>query len=144
MPFGFLKKAAADMQNRVSGKTDVLEAICAGAALVAYADGNCSDDEVATTLQVIKSNAALSAAFPQNVIESTMDSIFDRAKGGRSGRAGLYKEIDDISGKPEDAETVMYAVLDVADNNEIDDTEMAVLRTIAQRLRLDLNRFLNS
>lgn len=146
MPFKKLFSALGGdaVANRLSGKTDVLEAVCAGAALVAFADGNCTDDEVATTLTAIKSNPTLNTAFSQSVIESTMDKMFDRAKGGRAARAGLYKEIDDISSKPEDAEMVMYTVLDVADNGGIDPQEEAVCKTIAQRLRLDYNRFLAS
>ena len=144
MPFNFLKKLGNDAANRFSGKTDLLEAVCAGAALVAYADGNCSDDEVATALSSVKDHPGLSAAFDDRTIENTLETIFGRAKNSRISRAGLYKEIEDVANNAESADVVMMAVLDVADNNGIEEQEMAVLRTIASKLRVNLSNYLGS
>lgn len=144
MPFKKLFGALGgdSLVNRLSGKTDVLEAVCAGAALVAYADGDASDAEISTAMTAIKANNTLNSAFSNSQIESTLDKILERAKGGRVGRAGLYKEIEEIAHRPEDAELVMYTVVDVADDDGIQDAEMAVIRSIATRLRLDHNRFI--
>jgi len=142
MVMGLFKKFQGDITNRMSGKTDLLEAVAAGAMLVAYADNNADDGEIATAIAAVKANKALSAAFSQSIIERTMDTMYDRAKGGRSGRAGLYKEIEDVAGKPDDAEVVMYAILDVADNDGISPEEKAVLSRIATSLRMDLNKFM--
>lgn len=144
MAFKFLKDLALAGTNRLAGHTDLLEAVVAGAALVASADGTIDDSEVITTLDTLKNNATISGAFDLSTIERTADKMFERAKGGRSGRMGLYKEIEDVAKNASHADTVMYAILDVADNDGIDDKEMAVLRTISQRLGVSLDKYLNS
>jgi tellurite resistance protein len=63
--------------------------------------------------------------------------MMQRAAGGRTGRIGLYKEIDDIANDPEKATVVLAAVLDVADSGGISPQEQSVIDNIAQRLKLD-------
>jgi len=142
MPFKFLKNAQAAVTNRFNGNTDFLEAAAAGAMLVAYADGNTDDGEILTAISAMKANQTLAAAFTSSQIEQTIDRMYDRAKAGRSGRAGLYKEIDDIAKNPDQCEAVMWTVIDVADNGGIDVAEKAVLQNIAQRLGQNLDKFL--
>lgn len=139
--FAALKSKLTGGVNKYSGRKDFLEAVCAASALVAAADGDVSDAEVDQTIKAITSNANLSAAFRTQEIERTADAMLNRAKGGRVGRSGLYKEIEDVSSDHDMAETVLLSALDVADQGGIDDKEKAVLGTIAQKLGLNLANY---
>lgn len=136
--FAALKSKLTGSVNKYSGRKDFLEAVCAASALVAAADGDVSDAEVDQTIKAITSNAQLSAAFKQTEIERTADAMLKRAQGGRVGRAGLFKEIEDIANDHDMSETVLLSALDVADHGGIDEKERAVLQNIAQRLGLNL------
>lgn len=139
--FAALKSKLSGGVNKYSGRKDFLEAVCAASALVAAADGDVSDAEVDQTVKAITSNAQLSAAFRSQEIERTADAMLQRAKGGRVGRSGLYKEIEDVASDHDMAETVLLSALDVADHGGIDDKEKAVLGTIAQKLGLNLANY---
>lgn len=139
---GMFKSKLAGSVNKFSGKKDFLEAVCAAAALVAYADGDATDGEVDATIKAITSNAALSGAFQGREIEITADTMMKRAAGGRVGRNGLMKEIGDIKTDTDMAETVLLTALDVADQGGIDDKETEVLKKIASELSLDLNKYM--
>ncbi len=135
---GFLGKmfGKADAAvSRVSGRTDLLEACLASAALIAAADGNIDPEEAITAIDTVKNNETLGKAFDNLTIETTMNRMMARAKGGFSGQAQLYKEIGEIGKSAEDAETVYLIALDVAfaDGN-CDAKERAVLSQLAKRL----------
>ncbi len=139
--FAKLKQKLSGSVNKYSGRKDFLEAVCAASALVAAADGDVSDAEVAQTVKAITSNAQLSAAFRTSDIERTADEMLKRAQGGRVGRAGLYKEIEDIRADHDMGETVLLSALDVADHGGIDDKEKEVLAKIASSLGLNLANY---
>ena len=133
--FAKLKASLTGASQRIAGRTDALEAIAAAAALVAAADGEIEDEEVAQTVTALQSNATLSAAFTAAQIGAAVDKMLARAGGGRAGRMGLYKEIDDIATQPDVAETVLLVALDVADSDgEMEPAEKKVIDQIAQRL----------
>ncbi|MBD8554892.1 tellurite resistance TerB family protein [Rhizobium sp. CFBP 8762] len=136
--FGSLKAKFSGSVNKYSGRKDFLEAVCAAAALVAAADGDISDAEVDQTVKAVASNVNLSAAFKPAEIERVADAMLKRAQGGRVGRNGLYKEIEQIASDPEMAETVLLSSLDVADQGGIDAKEKDVLDKIARSLGLNL------
>ena len=134
-----LKAKLLGSANRLSGRKDALEAVCAGAALVASADGNISNDEIAATLRAIGANPALSAAFPASEIERVADVMLKRAEGGRVGQSGLYREIKQIAADPEIAELVLLATVDVAEaDGSIGEKERAVLAAISKDLGVPL------
>jgi tellurite resistance protein len=141
--FAGLKKKLAGGASRVSGRTDLLEAVCASAALVAAADGNISDEEVGQAITVVTNNELLSSAFDARTIEAVMDKMLARAKGGFSGRAGLMKEIADIADKSaEDAEMVYLIALDVAyADGDVGDKEREQMGKIAKSLKVDPSKF---
>lgn len=139
--FAKLKSAVSGNVNKYSGRKDFLEAVCAAAALVAAADGDISDKEVDQTMKAVSSNASLSAAFKTSEIERIADSMLKRAQGGRVGRSGLYKELEDISHDHDMSETVLLSALDVADNDGISTEEKAVLSKVAQTLGLNLANY---
>lgn len=135
------KSLVGDKAKKFSGKTDFLEAVCSASALVATADGELDDSELLAAVAAVKSNAALSGAFDARAIETTMDKMCGRAV-GRVGKAGLFKEIEDIKADRDMSETVLLVALDVADSGGISNEEKAVLTKIASTLGLDLVKYL--
>lgn len=143
--FAGLKNKLGGAGKRMSGRTDLLEAVCASAALVAAADGNIDDGEVAQALQVVQNNQALSSAFDARTIEQTMDKMLNRAKGGFSGRAGLQKEINDVANKGvfDDNEAVFLIALDVASaDGDIGAKEKEVIAKLAKQLGVNPDNYL--
>lgn len=139
---GKLKNAFSGSVAKVSGRTDFLEAVCAASALIAVADGEIEDSEVEATTKTILANKILSGAFDARTIENTADQMFNRAKAGRSGRLGLYKEVDDIASDAELAEIVFVTALDIAESDgQIEPEEQKVLDNLAQRLKVDAKKF---
>jgi len=139
--FAALKSKFSGGVNKYSGRKDFLEAVCAASALVAAADGDVSDAEVDQTVKAVASNASLSAAFKPSEIERVADTMLKRAQGGRVGRSGLYKELEDIANDHDMSETVLLSALDVADHGGISAEEKAVLTKIAQTLGLNLANY---
>lgn len=137
--FNKLKNAFAGKVNKYSGKKDFLEAVCAACALVAAADGDLEDAEIAQTIKGIASNPELAGAFPSREIEQTADAMLKRAQGGRVGRNGLFKELEDIASDKDMSETVLLTALDVADSDgEMEPAEKVILEKIAQTFGLNL------
>ncbi len=122
---------------KFKGRTDFLEAVCAAAALVAAADGEIDDKEIAAALQAVKSNPKLAQAFKQSEIEKTMDAMLKRAQSGRVGRASLLKELTDVKKDADFSDTAYLTALDVADaDGNISSQEKAVLANIAKTLNV--------
>lgn len=141
--FDKIKSLVSQNMNRYSGQKDFLEAVCAGAALVANADGDISDAEIATATKTVAANATLSASFDNRSIETTMQTMMTRATGGRVGKAGLMSEITDVANDPDKAEAVLLSVLDVAESDgNISEVELAVCKSIATALKVDINKYL--
>jgi len=134
-----LKSMLSGGVHKLSGRKDALEAVCAGAALVASADGNISTDEIAATLRAIGANPHLSKAFPASEIERTAEAMLKRAEGGRVGQSGLLAEIKQIAADPDISELVLLATVDVAEaDGSIGEKERAVLATISKALSVPL------
>jgi len=124
--------------KKVEGKTDFLEAVCASAALVATCDGKASDEELIAAQKAVRSNSTLKAAFKDAQIGKTMDSMIERAQSGRTGRAGLYKEIEEIASQPQFAEICYLVALDVAEaEGGIAAQEREALDQIARKLSVN-------
>lgn len=141
MNFNLLSKLKG-ATNKYSGQKDFLEAVCASAALVAASDGSISDEEIGTTIKIVAANPSLSSAFSTREIEGTAEAMLKRAQAGRTGRMGLYKELEDISADGEKCETVYLTALDVAESDgSIGDEEKATLAKIAAALKVDPKKF---
>lgn len=124
---------AKEAVNQFSGNKDFLEALCAGSALVAAADGQIDDDEYDTALDVIKNNTAISAAFGTGEIESVFGKMAPKTK-TRSGKAELKEEIKQCIARDKTqamGNALIYVMLDVADNGGISPEEEKVMREIA-------------
>ena len=137
--FKGLKEKLSGGAKRMSGRTDLLEAVCAAAALVAAADGEIDDAEVDATAQAVTANETLNTAFSAREIEGSIQRMLDRANGGRVGKMGLYKEIEDVAGSAEEGEIVLLTAMDIADaDGDVSPEEKTVLEKIAGKLGLKL------
>jgi tellurite resistance protein TerB len=146
--FGALKKAVSSGAREVSAEygqnKDFLEAVCAGCALVAFADGELEESERLKAVQIITTHSVLSKLYQRDIIEQTLDIMFKRAKDS-SGRQALARELDDIKGKPnatQMAEDIYLIASDISmADGELEPQEEAVLKKIAARLGVDPSRF---
>jgi tellurite resistance protein len=144
--FGMFKEKLGGTAKRFAGKTDLLEATCAACALVAAADGEVEDSELAATQDALVNHPTLSASFKQSEIEATASKIFSRAKGAM-GRVGLMKEIEQAKAKSttDDLELILAVAIDVSrSDGEMEPQEFAVLQKVANTLGLNLKAFLDA
>jgi tellurite resistance protein len=145
--FGNLLKKAGlgGALNKLSGKTDVLEAGVAAGMLISIADGEIEDEEVGELLTQLQNHPTIGTAFSATEIERVVNAFASRAKGGVTGRMGLWKEIDDIASDAEKGEMCLLIAIDVSrSDGEMEPAEMKVLEKIASRLRLNLRQYLEA
>lgn len=133
-----------EVSANYSGNLDFLEAVCAACALVAFADGELEDSERTKAIGIITGHTLLGKFYDRTVIETTIDTMFKRAKDA-SGRNSLGRELDDIVGRPEGAkmaEDVYLIATDIAmADGELEEAEGVMLKKIAGRLRVDTSKF---
>lgn len=143
--FAKLREKLSGGANRLNGKTDLLEGICAAIALVGAADGDFSDDEAQVGLDRLLNHEVLSVAFSASQIEAAFDKQAKRVKQGMSGRLALRREIEEVKAKStaDDCEMLLVIAIDVANaDGDIGDKEMAALKTIGQAVGLDPQRYM--
>lgn len=146
--FGAVKKAFASGAREVSAEygqnKDFLEAVCAGVALVAMADGSIDDSEKLKAKDIVGNHSTLSKLYTRDVIEQTLNTMFSKAKDA-SGRQSLARELDDIKGKPNGlqmAEDVYLIAVDIANaDGNLEDHEKEVLKKMASRMGVDPSKF---
>lgn len=139
--FGKLKERLTGGAKRLQGKTDLLEGVCAMAALVACADGDIEDSEVEATLDALTGHATLGEAFGPSEIERALDKQLKRAKGGAAGKLALKREIEEMKAKnaADELEMALMIALDVASaDGEVEPEERKVLDDLAKRLGFNL------
>lgn len=135
----FGKKAAATKANlhKVQNR-DLMEAIVAGSVMVAFADGNCSDDELASLESLIQSNENLKH-FGGEINEqiARFSAMFDA--GPRMGKMKAMRELDDIKASAEEKEEAFVMMLEIAEaDGEIDDKELAILKEVGNKFGIRL------
>lgn len=143
--FGKLKERLSGGSKKLSGKTDLLEGICAMAALVAMADGEIEDSEVEATLAALQAHATLGEAFSASEIERALDKQLSRAKGGMAGKLALKREIEEAKAKNaiDELEMALMVAIDVAmADGEMEPQERIVLEDLAKRLGFNLSSYL--
>jgi tellurite resistance protein len=143
--FGKLKERLTGGAQRLNGKTDLLEAICAGCALIGAADGDFSDDEAQVALDRLLNHDTISVAFTATQIETAFDKQAKRVKSGMSGKLALRKEIEEARSKStaDDLEMLLVICIDVAGaDGEIGPKELAALKTVGQAVGLDPQRYI--
>ena len=142
--FGKLKERMTGGAKKLSGKTDLLEGICAMCALVACADGDIEDSEVAAALDALTSHALIGEAFQAQVIEAAFDKQLKRAKGGMAGKLALKREIAEAKDKNESSELEMafMVAIDVSmADGEIEPAERKVLEDLGRSLGFNLSSY---
>lgn len=137
--------SVADAAAKFSGRKDFLESVCAAAALISAADGEIEDSEVKAVVKAVKANKALADGFDQPTIDKCINTMLERAGGGRVGRMGLWTEVGEIAKDPEMAQVVVLTALDVAEGDgEIEPQEMEVLKKLAKTLGVNLDAMLGA
>lgn len=127
-----------------SSDKDVMEAMMASCALVAYADGEVSDEEIAQTLAQIEGSDQL-ANVADEAKETFMKYVKRLETTGRMAKMELMKEITDISNDITSDNKIRVVIMgiEIADAEDgIDDSEMKVLRQIADKLDVNLSEFI--
>lgn len=146
--FGKIKRilgaSAKEIKAEYGENKDFLEAVLAASALVAAADGDIEETERRKVISIVTNHPSLGKLYQSNVIESTAELMFKRAK-DVSGRNQLARELDDIKGRPDGmqmAEDVYLIALDIANaDGEVEPEEDVVLKKIAARLGVDTSKF---
>ena len=138
--FGKLKNTVSKSFNN-----DLLEAAIGGAMLVAYADGNCDENELKKLSQFLAALDEFSSFSGTDI-----DKIINKNKAKfdvdfNLGKANVLKEINDISSNPDSCNSVFIVMVGVAKSSSSDGLEKQgdigmeerkVLREIANVLRL--------
>ena len=150
--FGAFKRMAGAVAGSITREVkaeygeskDFLEAVCAGAALVAYADGELEEAERKAIVALIQNNPTLGKIYQSAQIEQVAADMFRRAQSA-SGRQGLARELDDLKGRPnaaQMADDVYLICLDIANaDGELEAEEEVVLKKLASRLGVDPSKF---
>lgn len=143
----FGKKAAATkanlhkVQNRDRMEAIVAGSVMAGSVMVAFADGNCSDDELAKLESLINSNENLKHFGGEiNDQIARFTGMFDA--GPRMGKMKAMRELDDIKASQEEKEEAFVMMLEIAEGDgEIDEKELAILKEVGNKFGIRLADF---
>ena len=119
---------------------DLMEAMVAGACLVAYADGELSSEEVDTVRKIVGATDQLKVFGDAPI--ALFDSYCDKMEASkRMGQLDLLKEVSEAEG--DEKARVLIMAIEVADaDDNIDEDEMKMLTKIAGKLGLSLGDFL--
>lgn len=136
------KKAELGIKLHKVENKDLMEAIVAGAVLVAHADGDCSDEELGKLHDIIEANDNLKHFGSE--IGKTIDQYCDMYKAGaRLAKVKLMKEIRDVSADEEQKVEAFIIAIEIADaDGEIDEDELKMLRLIGKELGLNPDNYI--
>lgn len=135
------KASSTELQAKYKENTDFLEAICAGVALVAAADGEIEDSEVGAVQRLVGGNEKIAAIYQPHQITDVSTKMLALAK-TQSGKQSLARQLDDIKGNAQMCEDVYLIAADIAmADGELEPAEAEVLKKIAKRLNIDTAKF---
>ena len=119
-----------------------MEAMVGGCALVAFADGECEQEEIKKIDELLRTSKALEGFGAE--ISTTLNRFCERLTASyRAGRIEILREIEEIKGDQREKEDVLIAMLTVAEaDGEIEEAERKELDVVAQRLGMRLDDFL--
>lgn len=141
--FGFFGKKGANIKKELKKveNRDLMQAIAGGSLLVAYADGECSQEEVDKMEAIIVSLPEL--AHFSGELSQTIDYFRKQFEASyRVGRQKVLKELDDIQASDDDKELVFNIMVTIAEaDGEIGEKEFVVLKDVAQRLGVNLRDY---
>lgn len=139
----FKKKAAAAKANlsRVENR-DLMEAIVAGAVLVAYSDGDCSAEELTKLDGIIAANDNLKHFGSE--IGATIDKYSAMYESGaRLAKVKLMNEIKDVQADEDQKIEAFIIAIEIADaDGEIDEKELGLLKEIGKTLGLNPDNYI--
>jgi len=138
--FGFGKKVFKSAKK--AANQNQMEAIVAGAMLVAAADGEIERSELAKLEALIANNENMSA-FKRQEIQKVIQKYSGILEADfHVGRSKMLKEIGDVSDNPEAAEEVFLNMLAIAKSDgEIEPAEAKVLIDVARRIGVDASEY---
>lgn len=139
----FGKKAnAAKAEIKKFENRDLMEAMVGGCALVAFADGECEQEEVKKIDELLRTSKALEGFGAE--ITTTLNRFCERLTASyRAGRIEILREIEEVKGDQREKEDVLIAMLTVAEaDGEIEEGERKELDVVAQRLGMRLDDFI--
>lgn len=139
----FGKKAnAAKAEIKKFENRDLMEAMVGGCALVAFADGECEQEEIKKIDELLRTSKALEGFGAE--ISTTLNRFCERLTASyRAGRIEILREIEEIKNDQHEKEDVLIAMLTVAEaDGEIEEVERKELDVVAQRLGMRLDDFL--
>jgi len=145
--FGFIKKmkgAGAELANKSikAENKDLMEAMVSAAALIAFADGELEDEELAKIGKIIDSSKALEA-FGTEATQYLDKQCATLEASYRMGRLDVMKEIADCKGNKDESEMVLIMAIEVAfADGEMEPEEEKELTAIAGKLGLKLADYL--
>ncbi len=136
------KASAAKAEIKKFENRDLMEAMVGGCALVAFADGECEQEEVKKIDELLRTSKALEGFGAE--ITTTLNRFCERLTASyRAGRIEILREIEEIKGDQREKEDVLIAMLTVAEaGGEIEEAERKELDVVAQRLGMRLDDFL--
>lgn len=115
---------------------DLMEAIVAAAVLVAYADGDCSTQELTKLQDIIESNDNLKH-FGSEIGQTIDKYSLMYESGKRLAKVKLMKEITDVAAEEEQKIEAFIIAIEIADaDGEIDEDELKILTEIGRALGL--------
>lgn len=134
----FGKKAnEANIALKKFEKRDLVEAAVGGAVMVAFADGECEDAELAKLQQIIESNDSFSHF--QSEVGMLVDKFSRQFKAGFiMGKMKVLKELSDIQASAEEKEEVFIVMVLVAQaDGEVEPAEKTLLIEIGRKMGLN-------
>ncbi len=133
--------SAKDMMTRYKNK-EFMDAVVAGCALVAAADGNISDSEKQTMGQYMQNSDELKVFDMGEVIKRFNHFVANFEFNAMIGKAEALKAVGKIKSNPEASRLLIRvcAAIGMADG-EFDDSEKAVVREMCHELGLDPGEF---
>ena len=136
------KASAAKAEIKKFENRDLMEAMVGGCALVAFADGECEQEEIKKIDELLRTSKALEGFGAE--ISTTLNRFCERLTASyRAGRIEILREIEEIKGDQREKEDVLIAMLTVAEaGGEIEEAERKELDVVAQRLGMRLDDFL--
>lgn len=135
-----LGKSLQDEVKKFSNQT-FLEGVLAGAALVAYADGNVSSDEKQKLIRFVQTNDALSVFESDKVIKTFTKFIERMDFDTVIGTGECLKTISKLKGKDEARLMIRVCCAIGAADGNFDDDEKAIVRKICNELSIDPKEF---
>lgn len=136
------KASAAKAEIKKFENRDLMEAMVGGCALIAFADGECEQEEIKKIDELLRTSKALEGFGAE--ISTTLNRFCERLTASyRAGRIEILREIEEIKGDQKEKEDVLIAMLTVAEaDGEIEESERKELDVVAQRLGMRLDDYL--